>query len=102
MWRRLDEYHLHMDNAPCHRATMVRESLREWGWPVMPHLPYSPDLSPADFFLFLYLKRRLRGNNFGTMDNLEAAVERELLLITAQQWEDFPELAAQVLETCRV
>lgn len=25
VWRRRDEYHLHMDNAPCHRAGMVQK-----------------------------------------------------------------------------
>ncbi len=87
VWRRRDEYHLHMDNALCHRSRMVRRSLEAWDWPVMSHPPYSPDLSPADFFLFPYLKRRLRGNNFQTVDNLENAIQRELNLITAAQWD---------------
>ncbi len=86
VWRRRDEYHLHLDNVPCHRSRMVRSSLEEWDWPVMPHPPYSPDLSPADFFLFPFLKRKLRGKHFGTMDNLESAVQRELELITQEQW----------------
>ena len=31
------------------------------GFVVVPHPPYSPDISPCDFFLFGYLKGKLQG-----------------------------------------
>ncbi|KAG8330454.1 hypothetical protein J6590_063704 [Homalodisca vitripennis] len=34
---------------------------------VLPHPPYSPDLSPSDFHLFGLLKEALRGNAFRIM-----------------------------------
>jgi hypothetical protein len=33
----------------------------------LPHLPYSPDLAPADFFLFPKMKMWLKGRNFHTV-----------------------------------
>jgi len=40
----------HHDNAPCHMATSVIEFLAKKGISVFPQPPYSPDLSPCDFF----------------------------------------------------
>jgi hypothetical protein len=34
---------------------------------LLPHLPYSPDLAPADFFLFLKMKMQLKGRRFHTI-----------------------------------
>ena len=35
---------------------------------VMPHPPYSPDLAPAEFFLFSKLKTTLKGRRFKTTE----------------------------------
>jgi len=37
-------------NAPCHMAISVIEFLAKKGIPVVPQPPYSPNLSPCDFF----------------------------------------------------
>lgn len=47
------------DNAKPHVAVEVKNFLEEQGISVMPHPPYSPDLSPCDFWLFDYIKRNL-------------------------------------------
>jgi len=47
-----DHWMLHHDNAPCHTAISVIEFLAKKVIPVVPQPPYSPDLSPCDFFLF--------------------------------------------------
>jgi len=46
--------------------------------PVVPQPPYSPDLSPCDFFLFPWLKNHLKGRHFGTLDNVQKIVTNEL------------------------
>ncbi len=51
--------------------------------------PDSPDLSPANFFLFLHLKRILSGHNFGNLDRLQDALEEQLSLIMRQEWADW-------------
>ena len=40
------------DNAPAHKSATVQEYLKESGLDVLDHPPYSPDLSPCDFWLF--------------------------------------------------
>jgi len=62
---------LHHDNAPCHTAVSINKCLAEKSIPVAPQSPYSPDLSPCDFFLFPRLKNNLKGRHFGTLDNIQ-------------------------------
>jgi len=50
---------LHHDNALCHCAVSMDEFLTKKGSPVVPQPPYSPDLSPCDFFVFPKLKFHL-------------------------------------------
>ena len=50
----------HWDNAPVHTATSVRDFLRQRRIECLIHPPYSPDLTPADFFLFPLLKKTAR------------------------------------------
>ena len=40
----------HHDNAPAHSSWIVRDVLREFRWELLPHLLYSPDLAPSNFF----------------------------------------------------
>ena len=49
--RQAQDYMLHMDNAPAHRADIVTAGLQRMNWRKLKHPAYSPDLSPADFFL---------------------------------------------------
>ena len=41
---------------------------------VLNHPPYSPDLSPYDFFLFPKLKKMLSGNNYTSRSSLGSAI----------------------------
>jgi transposase len=59
----------------------------------VPHPPYSPDLAPADFFLFPKLKIDLKGRRFQTIEEIQENAIRELRAITEsafqkafQQW----------------
>ena len=49
------------DNAAPHRKKTVLDALEEWGWKTLAHPPYSPDLSPCDFFLFPKVKELIQG-----------------------------------------
>ena len=51
---------LHIDNARPHTSKMTLKKIAEMGWEKLEHPPYSPDISPCDFFLFGYLKNELK------------------------------------------
>lgn len=78
---------LHHDNAPSHASLMVKEFLAKSAVPVLPQPPYSPDLAPADFFLFPKLKSTLKGHHFGTVKNVQAAVTNALKKVTVQDFQ---------------
>ena len=42
----------HHDDARLHTSLATRTKLLEFGWEVMSHPPYSPDLAPSDYHLF--------------------------------------------------
>ncbi|CAH1963485.1 unnamed protein product [Acanthoscelides obtectus] len=55
---------LQQDNASSHTAQKTRQYLTEENVELLDHPPYSPDLSPNDFFTFPKIKNRLRGRRF--------------------------------------
>jgi hypothetical protein len=62
---RLGNLLLHQVNAPAYKALTVRQFLaKKIQFLPFNSLPYLPDLSPADFFLFLKLKITLEGRRF--------------------------------------
>lgn len=52
------------DNARPHVANLVKAKLERLGWKLLPHPPYSPDLAPSDYHLFLSLSNDLAGKKF--------------------------------------
>jgi hypothetical protein len=53
---------------------MSIEKIEELGFILVPQPPYSPDLTPCDFFLFGYLKQHLEEKHFTREDQVIAAV----------------------------
>ncbi|CAH1973244.1 unnamed protein product [Acanthoscelides obtectus] len=51
---------LHQNNASSHTAQKTRQYLTEENVELLDHPPYSPNLSPNDFFTFPKIKNRLR------------------------------------------
>jgi len=66
------------DNARPQRCKDVRELLERYSREVLPHPPYSPDMSPPDFDLFPKLKINMRGVRFSTLGELSASVTRRV------------------------
>ena len=62
------------DNTPAHKSATVHESLKECGLDVLDHPPYSPDLSPCDFWLSPRLKEMLAGHHFESRCGIGIAV----------------------------
>lgn len=78
---------LHHDNAPSHTAFVVTSYLTRIGVATVPHPPYSPDLAPADFFLFPRLKRVLKGHHLGTVENVQATTTARLKDIPPEEFQ---------------
>ena len=67
------------DNARPHSAAQTQDLITSFKWERMDHTPYSPDLAPGDFHLFLHLKKFLGGKRFDDDDDLNDAVQKWLL-----------------------
>jgi len=59
-WRE-NRWMLQHDNTPSHSSYLFRDFLAKHAMTVLPQPPYSPDLAPADFFLFPKLNSTLKG-----------------------------------------
>ncbi|PSN38599.1 hypothetical protein C0J52_17918, partial [Blattella germanica] len=66
------------DNARPRIALVVVEKLHKYGWEVLPHPPYSPDMSPPDFDLFPKLKEPMRGRRYSSLEELSTTVTRAI------------------------
>lgn len=73
------------DNARPHTALLTREKIQKFGWELLDHPPYSPDLAPSDYHLFGPLKNHLGGRRFAC----DAEVEREVKLWFRKQGTNF-------------
>jgi transposase len=62
------------DNMRPHASGAVLEILEKYGWQVLPHPPYSPDMSPPDFDLFPKLKKPLCGKRFRSIEEVSNEV----------------------------
>ena len=49
------------DYARPHTSLVTRQMLQEFGWEVLSHPPYSPDIAPSDYHLFLSMANALGG-----------------------------------------
>ena len=75
----LNDVIFHHDNAPPHRKREVIDILEKWGWEILPHPAYSPDLAPCDFYLFSKLKEGLRGIRFDTVEEVNNAFKQAIM-----------------------
>ena len=56
----------HEDNVPCHKLIATMAKLHELHFELLLHPPYSPDLTPSEYWLFADLKRMLQRKRFGS------------------------------------
>ncbi|UYV65471.1 hypothetical protein LAZ67_3004457 [Cordylochernes scorpioides] len=64
----------HHDNARPHTAHKTTAFFEEFGWELVSHPPYSPNLASSDFHFLPELKKNLGGTQFQDDDELEEAV----------------------------
>jgi len=73
-------------NAQPHSAAQTQDLITSFTWEQMDHPPYTPDLAPSDFHLFLQLKKSLGSKRFDD-DDLKDAVQKWLTLQAATFYE---------------
>jgi histone-lysine N-methyltransferase SETMAR len=49
--------------------------LQTFGWELLAHPPYSPDMAPTDYHLFLSLSNHLEGKVFDEQKSLETDLQ---------------------------
>ncbi|CAH1997390.1 unnamed protein product [Acanthoscelides obtectus] len=77
---------LHQDNASSHTSQTTRQYLTEDNVELLDHPPYSPDLSPNDFFTFPKIKNRLLGQRFQSPEEAVDAFKNAVLDLPANEW----------------
>ncbi|GFV40209.1 histone-lysine N-methyltransferase SETMAR [Trichonephila clavipes] len=65
---------IHYASATSHTAGLTAEFLKQKQIKVIEHPPYSPDLAMSDFWLFINLKKNLRGCRFHSEEDIDVAI----------------------------
>ncbi|CAH1975065.1 unnamed protein product [Acanthoscelides obtectus] len=76
---------LHQDHASSHTAKRTMQYLTEENVELLDHLPYSPDLSPNDFFTFPKIKNRLRGQRVQSPEEAVGTFKNAVLDLPANE-----------------
>ena len=84
-WRDGD-WILHHDKAPAHTSHLVQQFLAKHGTAQLEQPPYSPDLTPCDFFLFPRLKKVLKGHRFEATEDIKQNSTKSLLDIPKEEF----------------
>ena len=66
----------------------------------MSHPSYSPDLAPNDFFLFPYVKNKMRGQRFLTSKEVVDAFRMHVLEIPQSEFQKFFDNWFKCMEKC--
>lgn len=68
----------HQDNTRVHTTTQTLAEIHNCGFEVLPHPPCSPDLMPADYYLFPSLAKHLEGKKYFSNEEVLASVDNYL------------------------
>ena len=80
-----DFFLLH-DNTLAHSAAKIQQFLIQKQVTTLNHPPYSPDLSPPDYFLFPKVKLQMKGARFDTTEEIQKGVTDQLNKIPAEDF----------------
>jgi hypothetical protein len=70
----------HMHHSMCNNGNKISEKLAKRSIERAPHPPYSPDISPCDFWLFGMLQHKMRDREFQS--------EQAILSAVVKMWND--------------
>ena len=74
------------DNASSHKTKQFAAYIKDIGMKTLNHPPYSPDLSPCDFWLFSKLKSHLSDKEFTSRMEIGIAVHKYLKSIPQTEY----------------
>jgi hypothetical protein len=66
---------LQQDNARLHTCLKTQQAITKFGWSVLTHPPYSPDVTSSDIQLFGTLKDAVCGGKYETINDVICAVK---------------------------
>ncbi|KAI6652962.1 Mariner Mos1 transposase [Oopsacas minuta] len=69
-----------------HKSLAVRQKIKDMCMHEVLHPPYSPDITPCDFWLFRKLKDNLFGRGFKDQLSLDWAIYRYLEVIPKEEY----------------
>lgn len=70
-----DKVVFHDDNARPHRANIVKEKIKDFGWNRLDQPAYSPDLAPSDYHLFRSMQISLADVRFRNAEEVQKWVD---------------------------
>jgi transposase len=70
------------DKALVHSLLVVLQFLASAKTTVVPHPPYSLDLAPCEFFLFLKMKLKLKGRCFDIIEEIQTDLQDVMKMLT--------------------
>ncbi|RVE50709.1 hypothetical protein evm_004619 [Chilo suppressalis] len=62
------------DNAPVYTCHVAMAAIHQSGFEELNHPPYSPDLTPCDYYLFPKMKKELRGKKIDNDEEVKSAI----------------------------
>ena len=87
-------WQLHHDNAPAHSAHLIQSFLAKNNTHLVRQTPYSPEMAPCDFWLFLKLKIPLKRTRFQEREDIKRnttaelnSIPKDALLKCFEQWQ---------------
>ena len=96
-----DERTLH-DNARPYSAAQTQDLITSFRWEKADHSPYSPDLSPSGFHLFLHPKKFLGGKRLDDDVDLKDAVQKWLTWQAVAFYEEGTQKLVPCYEKCSI
>ena len=75
------------DNARPHAANRTQDLIASFGWEQFVHPPYSPNIAPSDYHVFLHLKNHL-GDQHHDDDSVKTTVLQWLSHQTANFYDE--------------
>ena len=77
---------LHMGNENPHRSKIVREKINSFYMIELPHPAYSPGLIPNDFWLYGFIKEKLKGRVYNSPEEPLRSIYEIVENIDKQTW----------------